>query len=282
MDLRMVRNGAVAMTLGLVAAACGSPTAPGGGNGGGTATVTGVTIGGSLAVSVGDTSQLSATANKSDGSTQVVTSQATWTSSDVTVATVSATGLLTALKAGTADISATFSAQTGKRTLQVASAQFRINLTAQSVTALSTCDDVTQGLTVGEFNTRVQTVRPGGAVDVMEPTDGSYPGNPNNLFTYELRDDQVLTFNLSRTYQLPGETGQFVRVQFNATEWDTQIVIIPPSVRWIRDSRMDDESSSRTHSYANGTFSGLGPNTLTLGSGSCSIRLNYTIAATKQ
>ena len=59
-------------------------------------------------------------------------------------------------------------------------------------------------------------------------------------------------------------------------------MIIPPSTRWIRDSRLDDVSASRTHTYTNGTFSGLGPNTLTVGSGGCNIRLNYTIAAVRE
>ena len=285
MDFRSVRRAGLATVFATVMAACGgSPTGPsgGGGNGGGAVTVTGLTIGGDLTITAGETSQLTATATKSDGSTEVVTGQATWVSSDVTVATVSATGLLTALKTGTADISAAFSSQTGRGTLQVASAQFRIALALQSITALSTCDDFTQGLTVGEFATRIQTTRSGGNVDILDETDSSYPGNPNNLLIYELREDQTLTFSVTRNYTLTGEAGQFVRVQFNATEWDSQIVIIPPSTRWIHDSRMDNDSISRTHSYTNGTFSGLGSNTLTVGNSSCGIRVGYTIGATRQ
>jgi len=44
----------------------------------------------------------------SNGTTEVVTSTATWTSSDPNVATVSPGGLVTAIAEGTASIQATF------------------------------------------------------------------------------------------------------------------------------------------------------------------------------
>jgi hypothetical protein len=49
---------------------------------------------------VGGTGQLAATGNFSDGSQQDLTNTATWTSSDTTIATVSATGLATGVKIG--------------------------------------------------------------------------------------------------------------------------------------------------------------------------------------
>lgn len=59
----------------------------------------------------------SATGNYSDGSTQNLTSSATWSSSNPTVATVSATGLATTFTEGTATISATFESIAGSALL---------------------------------------------------------------------------------------------------------------------------------------------------------------------
>lgn len=60
----------------------------------------------------GQTAQLAAQASYSDGSTKDVTSLVSWTSSDQTVATVSAIGLLTTFKAGTIGITATYQNKT--------------------------------------------------------------------------------------------------------------------------------------------------------------------------
>lgn len=244
--------------------------------------MTSVVIAGTLTFAEGATSQLTATANKSDGTTENVTSQATWQSSNTTVATVSGTGLVSALQRGTADITATFSAQTGRQTLQITLARFAVTLTTQSVTALATCDDVTQGLTNGEFATRVLAITPGGQQVTMDQTSG-YPGDPDSPRGHNLSEGESASVGATRTFTLDGESGQFVRVQFNATEWDEQIVVIPPSIRWIHDSRLNDASTSRTHSYSSGTFGSLGPNTLTLGNASsCGIRLSYQISAVRQ
>jgi hypothetical protein len=243
--------------------------------------VTSVAIGGNASLSEGATSQLTATATLSDGSTQNVTSQATWTSSDPTVASVSATGLVNALKIGTADVTATHSSQTGRRTLQIAAALFNVALAVQSVTALSTCDDVIQGSGAGEFGVRVLAVTPGGGQVTMSTTT-DYPGDPDELRGLSLSSGQSSSLNANRTFSIRGETGQSLRVQFNATEWDEQIIIFPPAIRWVHDSRLSDASTSRTHAYANGSFGSLGPNTLTLGNSSCGIRLNYSVSATRQ
>lgn len=54
------------------------------------------------------TQQLTATVTYADGSTADVTADAEWSSSDDTVATVSETGLVTAVAEGSATITATF------------------------------------------------------------------------------------------------------------------------------------------------------------------------------
>jgi hypothetical protein len=90
-----------------------------------TPTTATVTIGGTLAFTgPGQTSQLTATAQATDSSQQDVTSQATWQSSNAAAATVSGTGLLTAVGLGQSLITATYQTISG-----TAAATFSINLT---------------------------------------------------------------------------------------------------------------------------------------------------------
>jgi len=107
----------VLVSLCLAAGACGSdsptpptPVAP-------TPTTTAVQVRASGDASgpleAGQTRQLVATATQSTGATSDVTQQATWLSSASAVATVSSTGLVTAVAQGDADISATYQSVKG-------------------------------------------------------------------------------------------------------------------------------------------------------------------------
>ena len=89
----------VIISLSVVASACGSATSP--------SVVSLVSVTGAPPT-VGSSSQFTATATMSNGTTEVVTSSATWTSSDPNVATVTPGGLVTAIAEGTASIQATF------------------------------------------------------------------------------------------------------------------------------------------------------------------------------
>jgi hypothetical protein len=71
---------------------------------------------------VGQTAQFTATATMSNGTSQTVTTQATWQSSNTSVATVSSTGLVTAVGAGSADIRATYQSVSGSAAVTVAAA----------------------------------------------------------------------------------------------------------------------------------------------------------------
>jgi len=73
-------------------------------------------------IPVGVTQQFTATAMFSDSSSQDVSSNATWTPSDPTVATVSFFGRATSLKAGTITITAAFGGQSGTTQLTVSTA----------------------------------------------------------------------------------------------------------------------------------------------------------------
>ena len=61
----------------------------------------------------GDTAQFQATATLSNGTSRTVTSQAAWESSDTSIATVTNTGVVTALAPGEAEIRATYQDVTG-------------------------------------------------------------------------------------------------------------------------------------------------------------------------
>jgi uncharacterized protein YjdB len=82
-------------------------------------TVSSVTVTGTVPT-MGATSQFTARATLSDGTTQDVTGQATWQSSDSTVATVSATGSVTAIAAGTVNVMATYQTISGSDQITVA------------------------------------------------------------------------------------------------------------------------------------------------------------------
>jgi uncharacterized protein YjdB len=93
-----------------------------------TLTVTSVTLS-SVMVSpttaskvVGTTQQLTATCTYSDGTSRDMTSQATWSSSNTGVATVSTSGLVTAVSAGSASITASNGGKSGSASIEVTAA----------------------------------------------------------------------------------------------------------------------------------------------------------------
>lgn len=108
-------------------AACGSdgarpvstPAAP-------AATVSRVTVNGTPP-EIGQTSQLTATATLSDGSTQDVTRLATWQSSNASSATVSSSGLVTGIAPGESDISATYQSVSGSQRVVIAARTFSVS-----------------------------------------------------------------------------------------------------------------------------------------------------------
>ena len=83
--------------------------------------VTDVTVTGSATLTaLGERAQLVATARFSDGSTQDQTNASQWTTSDSSVASVSAGGLVTAVGGGRVDIRAMFQGVTGVKLMDVA------------------------------------------------------------------------------------------------------------------------------------------------------------------
>jgi trimeric autotransporter adhesin len=101
-----------------------------------TPTVSSVTVSGvPSSITTGQTAQLSATATLSNGTAQTVTGTCTWSSSNTVVATVNASGFLTASGAGDADIRCTYQSASGSATVHVSAPA--VTTTSLSVTGVS-------------------------------------------------------------------------------------------------------------------------------------------------
>ena len=82
------------------------------------------------AILVGGSQPFTATGTYSDSSTQNITSQAAWKSSSTGVATINASGLATAVSAGTTSISAALAGVTNSTLLTVTAAPLAITTTS--------------------------------------------------------------------------------------------------------------------------------------------------------
>ena len=92
-------------------------------------------------IAKGKTEQYAATGTYSDGSTQNLTSQAIWTSSNAAIATISTAGLATAVAAGSATIEASLSGVNGSTGLTV------IAPTLQSIAVTPANPSIAKGMT---------------------------------------------------------------------------------------------------------------------------------------
>lgn len=117
-----------------------TPTAP--------ATVTAVAVTGSAPL-VGLTSQLTATATLSNNTTQNVTSQASWQSSNTGIATVSSAGVVTGVAPGDVDITATYQSTAGRQRLTIARATFAISGNVTDATSHGVLPGITMQITSG-------------------------------------------------------------------------------------------------------------------------------------
>ena len=82
-------------------------------------TVTAVVVTGKTSLtSVGETTQLSATASYSDGTTRGITGEAQWASSDPAALSVSPQGLVTVLRFGLVYVSATYETEAGAQAVE--------------------------------------------------------------------------------------------------------------------------------------------------------------------
>lgn len=187
-EARMLRRRSMGWML-LAVAACGGG---GDGNPTGTSAVASVSLDvPTLALLVGESKQLSATARNAAGNVVTGAPAATWTSSNYAVATVDATGVVTALIPGTADIRATIA---GKR----ASAQ---------VTVTSAATRATVTMTGNVFSPSRVTIKAGGTVEfVFGATPHTVifeqvPGAPNSIDVATANKTETRQFNTPRVYR---------------------------------------------------------------------------------
>jgi len=170
------RSVPVAIVTVVLCAACGSSSPPSGPTN--TPTVTSVSVTGvAAAPTVGDTAQLSATAAFSDGSSQSVTSQATWETSNAAVATVSTAGLATFLAAGDAELKATFRGTSGTARVAVTprtAPRFRITGTINEKGTTKPLDAVTVAIVDGPDAGRSTATDSAGVYTFTSVTTGSF------------------------------------------------------------------------------------------------------------
>jgi len=138
-----------------------------------------VTPSGATTIPIGQTQAFVATANFNDGTTQDVSSSATWTSTPTSVATISSSGVATAVAAGNATITASYAynggtAKTGSAALIVSpaalsslaigpanptvAAGFTLQLTATAAYADGSTQNVTSATTWNSGTTSVATI----------------------------------------------------------------------------------------------------------------------------
>jgi cysteine-rich repeat protein len=166
-----------------------------------------------LSVADGLTHQFVATLHMSDSSTQIVTSTATWMSSNTNVATVTSGGLATAVAPGTAMITATAMGKTGTATLTVGAA---------TVTTLSVGPD-NQMLCAGQTLPLVATATTtDGAMTAVTAT--SWMAAPTSIAT--ISSTGTVTAVAQGTATI---TATYLDPVGGATTMDTASVIVNPA-----------------------------------------------------
>lgn len=188
----------IAITTGGAKGGCGGGADSGSGDGGGNSGGGGGTLS-SIAVTpanpsitVGATQQFTATGTYSDSSTQNITASATWGSSDTAKATINASGLATAVAAGSTTITATSGSISGNTMLTV---------TSTSATVTDIDGNVYNTVTIGtqvwmKENLKVTKYRNGDAIGTTIPAtldisgetspkyQWAYYGNESNVADY--------------------------------------------------------------------------------------------------
>jgi hypothetical protein len=246
----------------LAACSDGSPTSPTPRE----PTVTAVTVSGANAVNAGSTTNMTATAHRSDGSTEEVSSTAVWQSSNPAVATVASGGRVTAVAPGSSVISAGFGGQTGQLPVQVMAIDNvqLVVIRLDRVVVDGTCDtdSIFESGGDGEFTFRFEVERSGGGRTLVWSTDmrpftlGSHPFGSNTGITFAR--------NVSR--------GEDFVLWFTATEWDGLLG---------EDPKLNRTTAARTHTFQGGRWVAAGTS-ISLGSGSCGATIHWNLSSDPQ
>jgi hypothetical protein len=264
MTMHVIRRLSLLVTGATLLSACSgsTPTSPTST----TPTVTAVTVSGANAVNVGSTTNMTATARRSDGSTEDVSSTATWHSSNPAVATVSSGGRVTAVAPGSSAISAAFEGQTGQLPVQVMAVDNVqvVSVTVDTIIVEGTCDtdSLFESRDDGEFSFRFEIERSGTGRTPLWSTErqafrlGPTPvnGNPGLVFNR----------NVSQ--------GEDFILWFTASEWDGLLG---------EDPKLKGVTAGRSHTFQNGRWVANGTS-ITLGSSFCGATLHWTLSSRPQ
>jgi hypothetical protein len=228
-------------------------------------TVTSITISGTNSIPVGSTIEMTATAVRSDGSTETVTGTATWQSSNTAVATVSAEGHVLAVAPGTSVISAAFGGRTGQISLAVVAVDNvqRVRVTLTRVVIDGTCDNdsLFESPGDGEFSFEIEVERSGtGTTTIWETAK-----RPFTLGSHTLTD-VGFTFNRNVT------RGEDFILRFFATEWDG---LLGP------DPKLNGVGKGQPFVYQNGRWV-PDATSLSVGSGACGVTIHWTLSSVPQ
>jgi hypothetical protein len=225
----------------LSAAACGgAPTVPSA-SPTAAATVSSVTVTGG-APSVGGIAQLVAVASLSDGTSQVVTAQASWSSSSLPVASVSPSGLVTGVGPGEADVIATYQGVSGRVHLSIAPPIVTTPTCSYSLSIGTTIDGYPGG---GLFPVTVTTMA-GCAWSVSTttswvhvPAPPSGTGTGSFTFTVDANSGaartgtlsiagKMITFNQSAVASVPAPNPPFAGIRFDNIQLPHTFIIGSP------------------------------------------------------
>lgn len=255
---------AVALLISVTVCACGSsnsstpttPTTPST-----PATVTSVAVSGQTP-NVGLTAQFTSTATFSNGTTQNVTSQAAWQTSNTAIATVNNAGVVTAVGPGEVDITATYQSVAGRARITVALATFAITGVVTDATSGGVLPNINLQITSGASNGLTAKTDGGGAYTLNGVLAGATTISASAVgYVTQAKTVTVVSGNTTLDFVLvrvpgcaytltvtsqnvPAEGGNF---SFNATSGDACSWTASTSTPWI----------------TLGTTSGTGPATVT-------------------
>lgn len=213
------------------------------------AALSSIVVNGGASLTAGASEQLAAQGNYTDGTSQSITSQVAWQTSDATIATVNSAGQLTSLKAGSVVITANAGSVSGTATILVLPSLSSITVTpaafsiasgqgkqlkAQGVYSNGTSQDVTSQVVWGSSDSTVAGVSALGLVTgasagsaTITASVGSIKGTASATVTAALLNTIVVT---PLTASIA--TGQTQAYAANAIFSDGSTTDITNSVAW--------------------------------------------------
>jgi hypothetical protein len=241
---------------------------------------------------VNSSQQFTATGNYTDGSSADLTSLVTWSSTPATIATVSASGLVNGVAAGSGNISASLGAISGSTSLTVTAPSIAsiavtpvgltlgIGINQQYVATATYSDgtsaDLSAGVTWTSSSTSVATVNTSGLVTTVAPGQTTITASisgQSDTSTLTVVPAHLTSIDVSPSVQtIAAGTTQLFTAVGNFDDGSTQLL---QSVTW------SSSSTSAAKIDINGVATGVGTgtSTITATSGSVSGTASLTVSA---